>query len=51
LHPVRMLQPQVVVNLLPELGEGVNLVRHGLACERFKDAAGGFLQCLGEIVD
>jgi len=24
-----MLHPQVVVNLLPELGVGMNLVRHG----------------------
>jgi len=29
LHPVGMLEPQVVVNLLPELGEGVNFVKHG----------------------
>ncbi len=29
LHPVGMLEPQVVVNLLPELGVGVDLVRHG----------------------
>jgi hypothetical protein len=24
-----MLDPQIVVNLLPKLGEGVDLVRHG----------------------
>src|SRR5205085_11331507 len=29
LHPVGMLQPQVVVNPLPELGVGVDLVSHG----------------------
>ena len=29
LDPVGMLDPQVVVNLLQELGVGVDLVRHG----------------------
>src|SRR5258707_445608 len=29
LDPFGMLDPQVVVNLLPELGVGVDLVRHG----------------------
>ena len=29
LNPVRMLSAQVVVNLLPEFGVGVDLVRHG----------------------
>jgi hypothetical protein len=29
LHPFGMLEPQVVVNLLPKLGVGVDLVRHG----------------------
>ena len=29
LDPFEMLDPQVVVNLLPELGVGVDLVRHG----------------------
>ena len=29
LHPFWMLEPQVVVNLLPKLGIGVDLVRHG----------------------
>ena len=29
LDPFRMLDPQVVVNLLQELGVGVDLVRHG----------------------
>src|SRR5438552_2245478 len=40
LDPFGMLFPQVVVNLLPELGEGVDLVRHGnWLGERFKRAA------------
>jgi len=29
LDPLGMLDPQVVVNLLPEFGVGVDLVRHG----------------------
>ena len=29
LHPVGMLESQIVVNLLPELGVGVDLVKHG----------------------
>ena len=29
LEPLGMLDPQVVVNLLQELGVGVDLVRHG----------------------
>ena len=29
LHPFGMLEPQVVVNLLPKLGIGADLVRHG----------------------
>ena len=29
LDPFGMLNPQVVVNLLPKLGVGVDLVRHG----------------------
>jgi len=29
LHPFGMLEPQVVVNLLPKLAIGVDLVRHG----------------------
>ena len=29
LHPVGMLEPQVVVNLLPKLGVGLDLVKHG----------------------
>jgi len=29
LNPFGMLSPQVVVNLLPELGVGVDLVKHG----------------------
>jgi hypothetical protein len=37
------LNPQVVVNLLPEFGVGVNLVRHGRWLgERFKRGAGRF---------
>ena len=28
LDPLGMLDPQIVVNLLPELGVGMNLVRH-----------------------
>jgi hypothetical protein len=47
-----MLDPQVVVYLLPKLGVGVDLVsdRHWLG-ERFKCAAERFLQSLGGIVD
>jgi len=51
LHPVGMLQPQVGVNLLPELGERMNLVRHGPPCQGFRDVSRGFLQCLGGMVD
>jgi hypothetical protein len=29
LDPFGMLNPQVVMNLLPEFGVGLNLVRHG----------------------
>ena len=29
LDPFGMLDPQIVVNLLPEFGVGVDLVRHG----------------------
>jgi hypothetical protein len=29
LHPFGMLEPQIVVNLLPKLGIGADLVRHG----------------------
>jgi hypothetical protein len=44
LDPFGMLNPQVVVNLLPELGVGVDLVRHG----RWLD---GTFQCgLGRLV-
>jgi hypothetical protein len=40
LDPFGMLDPQVVVNLLPELGVGVDLVSHGRWFgERFKCAA------------
>ena len=52
LYPFGMLEPQVVVNLLPELSVCVDLVRHRHCLgERFKDAAGGFLQRLLEMVD
>ena len=52
LNPFGMLHPQVVVNLLPKLGVGVDLVshRHCLG-ERFKCAAERFLQSLAGIVD
>jgi len=43
LHPFGMLEPQVVVNLLPKLGVSADLVRHG-DVKGFKDAAGVFLQ-------
>ena len=44
LDPFGMLNPQVVVNLLLELGVGVNLVRHGRWLgERFKRSAGRFV--------
>ena len=29
LNPLGMLEPQVVVNLLPKLGIGMDLVKHG----------------------
>jgi len=39
------LDPQIVVNLLPELGVGVDLVRHGYwVGERFKCGAERFPQ-------
>ena len=52
LNPFGILDPQVVVNLLPKLGVGVDLVshRHCLG-ERFKCAAERFLQSLAGIVD
>jgi hypothetical protein len=44
LDPFGMLDPQVVVNLLLELGVGVNLVRHGTWLgERFRCCAGRFV--------
>ena len=44
-NPVGMLDPQVVVNLLLELGISVDLVIHGnWLGERFKCAARGFSQ-------
>src|SRR5438445_8020578 len=40
-----MLDPQIVVNLLLELGVGVDLVKHGYwPSERFKGEAGRFRQ-------
>ena len=50
LHPFGMLEPQVVVNLLPKLRIGVDLVRHGHG-EGFKDAAGEFVQRLDGKID
>jgi hypothetical protein len=45
LYPFGMLDPQVVVNLLPKLGVGVNLVSHRHCFgERFKCAAEQFPQ-------
>ena len=50
--PFGMLDPQVVVNLFPELGVGMNLVRHGIGCgKRFMCGAEHFLQSLGGMVD
>jgi hypothetical protein len=47
-----MLDPQVVVNLLPKLSVGVDLVSHGHCLgERFKCAAERFLQHFGGMVD
>jgi hypothetical protein len=44
LDPVGMLEPQIVVNLLPELGVGVDLVRHGnWLGQRFRCGAGRFV--------
>ena len=41
LDPFGMLNPQVVVNLLPELGVGMDLVRHGHCLgERFQVCRG-----------
>ena len=42
LNPFGMLDPKVVVNLLPELGVGDDLVRHGnWLGKRFKCGAAG----------
>ncbi len=47
-----MLDPQVIVNLLSELGVRVDLVKHGnWFGERFKCAARPFPERLGVIVD
>ena len=44
LDPFGMLEPQIVVNLLPELCVGVNFVRHGTWLgERFRCGAGRFV--------
>ena len=52
LHPFGMLEPQVVVNLFPKLGIGMDLLKHDYSLfERFMDAAGGFLQRLGGMFD
>jgi hypothetical protein len=46
LDPFGMLDPQVVVNLLPKFGVGVDFVRHGhWLGERFEGSAGWFV-CL-----
>ena len=45
LDPFGMLNPQIVVNLLPKLGVGVNLARHGhWLGERFKCSGGRFVE-------
>ena len=52
LDPFGMLDPQVAVNLLPELGVGVDLVRHGTWLgEGFKHPRDDSHQGLGGIVD
>jgi len=44
LDPFGMLEPQIVVNLLPELGVSVNFVRHGTWLgERFRCGGGRFV--------
>ncbi len=44
LDPFGMLDPEVVVNLLPQLGVSVDLVRNGhLLGERFKCGGGWFV--------
>ena len=44
LDPFGMLDPEVVVNLLPELPVGVDLMRRGCWLgERFTDGAGPFV--------
>ena len=44
LDPFGMLDPQVVVNLLPKLSVGVDLVRHGhWLGERFECGTGRFV--------
>jgi hypothetical protein len=48
LHPFRMFEPELVVNLLPKLGIGMDLVKHDYSLfERFMGAAGVFRQRLG----
>ena len=47
-----MLDPQVVVNLLPEFEVSVDVLRHGNGFgEMFKCGAERFLQSLGGMVD
>ena len=51
LDPFGMLNPQVVMNLLPELGVGVDLMIHGYSSgEGFKCSAARFSQTLDGIV-
>ena len=52
LDPFGMLDPQVVVNLFPELGVGMNLVKHEIGCgKRFMCGGEHFLQSLGGMID
>ena len=46
------MEPQVVVNLSPKLSVRMDLAKHDYSLfERFRDAAGGFLQSLGGMFD
>ena len=52
LHPFGMLEPQVVVNLLPKLSVCMDLVKHDYSLfERFMGASGVFRQRLGRKFD
>jgi hypothetical protein len=45
LNPFGMLDPEIVVNLLPKLGVAVDLMRSGhLLGDRFSCSAGGFVR-------